>query len=79
MLINITIVSTGTHNAPLLLSFSKLDAGIPEKVCLMSRDAQNVLVVSYADLKRCFETTFEEVINSTAEPVVVEELPPPVS
>lgn len=49
---------------------NKLDAGIPEKVCLMSRDAQNALVVSYADLKRCFETTFDEVVTSTAGPLV---------
>ncbi|XP_033118172.1 PAN2-PAN3 deadenylation complex subunit pan3-like [Anneissia japonica] len=44
---------------------NKLDAGVPEKVCLMSRDDQNVLVVSYADLKHCFETTFEEVLHAS--------------
>lgn len=44
---------------------NKLDAGIPEKVCLMSRDEQNVLVVSYADLKLCFQNTFSEVLQAS--------------
>ena len=54
MLLNIIYFST----------FSQLDAGIPEKVCLMSRDEQNILVVSYADLKRCFQDTFNEVLQA---------------
>ncbi len=29
----------------------QLDAGVPEKVLLMSRDEQSMLVVSYADVK----------------------------
>ncbi|XP_041463610.1 PAN2-PAN3 deadenylation complex subunit Pan3-like isoform X4 [Lytechinus variegatus] len=44
---------------------NKLDAGIPEKVCLMSRDEQNILVVSYSDLKHCFQTTFSEVFQAS--------------
>ena len=46
---------------------------MPEKVTLMSRDEQNILVVSYADLKRCFETTFEEIQQSQSAPM--EEVP----
>ncbi|XP_070554519.1 PAN2-PAN3 deadenylation complex subunit pan3-like [Ptychodera flava] len=57
---------------------NKLDAGVPEKVCLMSRDEQNVLVVSYADLKMCFEATFAELLqsNETAAPHQVPPQPP---
>ena len=34
------------------------------KVCLMSRDEQNVLVVSYAELKNCLEQSYGEVLSS---------------
>ncbi|XP_072171450.1 PAN2-PAN3 deadenylation complex subunit pan3-like, partial [Diadema setosum] len=44
---------------------NKLDAGIPEKVSLMSRDEQNILVVSYTDLKHCFQNTFSEVLQAS--------------
>ena len=44
---------------------NKLDAGIPQKVCLMSRDEQNVLVVSYAELNKCLEQSFNECIQSS--------------
>merc|ERR1711963_1381107 len=39
--------------AHVITNLNRLDAGIPDKVCLMSRDEQNVLVVSYAELKNC--------------------------
>ncbi len=55
--------------AHIVQSLNKLDSGVPEKVTLMSRDEQNILVVSYADLKRCFETTFEEIQHSQSAPV----------
>lgn len=41
---------------------NKLDAGVPEKISLTSRDEKSVLVVAYSDLKRCFENTFQELI-----------------
>ncbi|XP_059984659.1 PAN2-PAN3 deadenylation complex subunit PAN3 isoform X2 [Lagenorhynchus albirostris] len=41
---------------------NKLDAGVPEKISLTSRDEKSVLVVTYGDLKRCFENTFQELI-----------------
>ncbi|XP_077984050.1 PAN2-PAN3 deadenylation complex subunit pan3-like [Glandiceps talaboti] len=50
--------------AHIVQCLNKLDAGIPEKVCLMSRDEQNILVVSYADLKMCFDATFAEIQSS---------------
>lgn len=39
----------------------KFDAGSPEKICLISRDEQHVLVVSFAELKKCFESAFSEL------------------
>lgn len=39
----------------------KFDAGSQEKICLISRDEQHVLVVSYAELKKCFETAFSDL------------------
>jgi len=43
---------------------NKLDAGVSEKVCLMSRDEQNVLVVSYSELRQCLDQSFSECIHS---------------
>uniref|UniRef100_A0A672J6Y6 PAN2-PAN3 deadenylation complex subunit PAN3 n=1 Tax=Salarias fasciatus TaxID=181472 RepID=A0A672J6Y6_SALFA len=40
---------------------NKLDAGVPEKISLVSRDEKSVLVVTYSDLKRCFDSTFQEL------------------
>ncbi|XP_028405015.1 PAN2-PAN3 deadenylation complex subunit pan3-like [Dendronephthya gigantea] len=42
-------------------SLNKLDCGSPEKICLISRDEQSVLVVSYHDLKACFDGAFNEL------------------
>ncbi|XP_022651277.1 PAN2-PAN3 deadenylation complex subunit pan3-like isoform X1 [Varroa destructor] len=42
---------------------NKLDAGVEDKICLVSRDEQNVLVVSYAELKRCIESAFREIYD----------------
>lgn len=40
----------------------QLDAGVPEKISLVSRDEKSVLVVTYSDLKRCFDSTFQELL-----------------
>ncbi|KAL4657397.1 PAB-dependent poly(A)-specific ribonuclease subunit 3-like [Arapaima gigas] len=44
---------------------NKLDAGVPEKISLVSRDEKSILVVSYSDLKRCFDSTFQELLAAT--------------
>ncbi|KAK6627609.1 hypothetical protein RUM44_010087 [Polyplax serrata] len=46
---------------------NKLDSGSLEKICLMSRDEQSVLVVSYEELKHCLEQSFNEVVTSASE------------
>jgi hypothetical protein len=46
---------------------NKLDFGSPERICLMSRDEQNVIIVSYADLKSCFEATFQQLLEASLQ------------
>ncbi|XP_015114391.1 PAN2-PAN3 deadenylation complex subunit PAN3 [Diachasma alloeum] len=46
---------------------NKLDCGSPDKICLMSRDEQSVLVVSYAELRQCMENSFGELVQSSKE------------
>lgn len=42
----------------------QFDSGVPEKICLMSRDEQSVLVVSYAELKQYYEAAFNELMTA---------------
>lgn len=53
--------------AHIVQCLNKLDAGVPEKVCLMSRDEHNVLVVSYAELKKAINKCFKELSSPSAE------------
>lgn len=41
--------------AHVISNLNKLDAGVSDKITLMSRDEQNVLVVSYEELKKCLD------------------------
>ncbi|CAG9558806.1 unnamed protein product [Danaus chrysippus] len=49
-------------------ALNNLDGGNLDKVELMSRDEQSVLVVSYAELKHCLENAYEEVMAAAAGP-----------
>jgi len=51
--------------AHIVACLNKLEAGTSEKVCLVSRDEQSVLVVSYRDLKNCFEGAFSEILSAS--------------
>ncbi|KAK2563253.1 PAN2-PAN3 deadenylation complex subunit Pan3 [Acropora cervicornis] len=51
--------------AHIVACLNKLDAGSAEKVCLVSRDEQSVLVVSYRDLKNCFDGAFSEILSAS--------------
>jgi PAB-dependent poly(A)-specific ribonuclease subunit 3 len=42
-------------------ALNKLDAGDDERILLTSRDDKSMLVVSYADVKRCLEQAFQEL------------------
>ena len=50
--------------AHILTCLSKLDAGIDEKVALVSRDDQNCLVVTYRELKRAVEASFQDLARA---------------
>lgn len=53
-----------TNLAHVLDCLNKLDAGSEEKIALISRDEQNVLVVSYRELKRGVESAFGELLKA---------------
>ncbi|KAL7734202.1 hypothetical protein ACLKA6_011873 [Drosophila palustris] len=53
-------------HAHIVQCLNKLDAGSIERVQLMSRDEQSVLIVSYAELKNCLENAFSELMSSAA-------------
>lgn len=42
-------------------ALNKVDAGVLEKVLLMSRDEMSMLVVSYADVRRCINSCYDEL------------------
>ncbi|PNW78145.1 hypothetical protein CHLRE_10g465850v5 [Chlamydomonas reinhardtii] len=42
-------------------ALNKLDAGVPEELLLLGRDGQSMMVVTYADVKRCLESSFGEL------------------
>ena len=46
-----------------LTCLNKLDAGVEERIGLVSRDEQNVLVVTYRELKRGVENAFQDLIR----------------
>ena len=42
---------------------NKLDAGVPERIMLLSQDEASMIVVSYADVKRCAENCYGELVD----------------
>ena len=48
----------------MLVHLNKLDAGVDERLLLMSRDELNCVIVSYADIKRYVETAFLDLTRS---------------
>jgi PAB-dependent poly(A)-specific ribonuclease subunit 3 len=53
-----------TDLAHILDCMNKLDAGIDEKIPLISRDEQNVLIVSYREVKRALESAFQDLVRA---------------
>ena len=53
----------------ILACLNKLDAGVDEKVQLVSRDEQNVFVVSYREVKRGFESAWADLSKASSAPV----------
>lgn len=42
-------------------ALNKVDAGVPEQITLMSHDEMSIMVVSYADIKRCIDSVYAEL------------------
>lgn len=53
-----------TDLAHVLDCLNKLDAGTDEKIALISRDEQNVLIVSYREVKRGLESAFQDLVRA---------------
>jgi PAB-dependent poly(A)-specific ribonuclease subunit 3 len=53
-----------TDLAHVLECLNKLDAGTEEKIALISRDEQNVLIVSYREVKRGLESAFQDLVRA---------------
>jgi PAB-dependent poly(A)-specific ribonuclease subunit 3 len=49
--------------AHVLVTLNKLDAGIDERITLVSRDEQSVFVVSFRELKKGVESAFQELVG----------------
>jgi PAB-dependent poly(A)-specific ribonuclease subunit 3 len=47
-------------------ALNKADAGVAEKVLLLSRDGASMLVVSYEDVRRCVQTAYGELSAAAA-------------
>lgn len=47
-------------------TLARLDAGDEEKILLTSRDKRSLLVVSFADVKRCLEEAFAEIFGQAS-------------
>ncbi|WWC68117.1 uncharacterized protein I206_102038 [Kwoniella pini CBS 10737] len=62
--------SVGVDGKPILdlshvlTCLNKLDAGLDERIMLVSRDDQSCLVVSYREIKHCIEAAFNELRNA---------------
>ncbi|KAG0212722.1 PAB-dependent poly(A)-specific ribonuclease subunit 3 [Mortierella sp. GBA30] len=50
--------------AHVLTCLNKLDAGVDEKIVLMSRDELSCLIVSYREIKACIESAFRDLSKS---------------
>jgi hypothetical protein len=44
-----------------------LDAADPEKIVLVSREGESLLVVSYADIARCVEEAYDELCSADTQ------------
>jgi PAB-dependent poly(A)-specific ribonuclease subunit 3 len=51
-------------------ALNKLDAADEEKIVLSSRDGKSLMVVSYADVARCLESAYGELVAGSVSPEV---------
>ncbi len=46
-------------------ALNKLDAADEEKIVLSSRDGKSLMVVSYADVARCLNSAYHDLVSSS--------------
>ncbi|CAH8574987.1 unnamed protein product [Heterobilharzia americana] len=49
--------------AHITTTLNKVEAASPERLCLVSRDSQNVIIVTYADIKQWLDTSFSYLVD----------------
>ncbi|CAH8519595.1 unnamed protein product [Schistosoma turkestanicum] len=49
--------------AHIITTLNKVEAASPEHLCLVSRDSQNVIIVTYADIKQWLDTSFSYLVD----------------
>ena len=54
-----------------ITALNKLDASSEEEIVLASRDGKSLMVVSYADVARCLENAFHELVSGSIPPAAV--------
>ncbi|KAA3676450.1 PAB-dependent poly(A)-specific ribonuclease subunit 3 [Paragonimus westermani] len=49
--------------AHIITTLNKVEAGSSERLCLVSRDSQNVIIVTYADIKQWLDASFAHLVD----------------
>ncbi|CAH8527731.1 unnamed protein product [Dicrocoelium dendriticum] len=49
--------------AHVIATLNKVEAGSAERLCLVSRDSQNVIIVTYADVKQWLDSSFDHLVE----------------
>lgn len=52
-------------------ALNKLDAADEEKIVLASRDGKSLMVVSYADIARCLDNAYNELVAGSVPPAAL--------
>ncbi|KAH8871199.1 PAN2-PAN3 deadenylation complex subunit PAN3 [Schistosoma japonicum] len=47
----------------IVTTLNKVEAASPERLCLVSRDSQNVIIVTYADIKQWLDSSFSYLLD----------------
>jgi PAB-dependent poly(A)-specific ribonuclease subunit 3 len=45
-------------------ALNKLDVGSPDRIILLSRNEIDMLITTYADMKRCLDTCYQEIMTA---------------
>jgi PAB-dependent poly(A)-specific ribonuclease subunit 3 len=54
-------------------ALNKVDTADEEKIVLSSRDGKSMMVVSYADVARCLESAYHELVSGSVPPTALQQ------